>query len=164
MDKSGDIGRLRLDGSYEFMGRRDSQVKLNGQRVELDEITGAIPVSYTHRDVYKRQDAWFELLRHQRFPFAHIEKMYLEQRNQEGRLFHIALSYQNSQMAESRDTSVLLSGRWHYSGYQSEQLCIHLTNLFDNKCYSVDYDYLTQFFAREEIERLHHTLCNIPVS
>ena len=106
-------------------------------------------------------DAWFELLRHQRFPFAHIEKMYLEQRNQEGRLFHIALSYQNSQMAESRDTSVLLSGRWHYSGYQSEQLCIHLTNLFDNKCYSVDYDYLTQFFAREEIERLHHTLCNI---
>lgn len=96
-------------------------------------------------------DAWFELLRHQRFPFAHIEKMYLEQRNQEGRLFHIALSYQNSQMAESRDTSVLLSGRWHYSGYQSEQLCIHLTNLFDNKCYSVDYDYLTQFLPEKRL-------------
>ena len=42
MYKSGDLGRLRLDGSYDFLGRRDSQVKLNGQRVELDEITGAI--------------------------------------------------------------------------------------------------------------------------
>src|SRR5699024_4015468 len=67
----------------------------------------------------------------------------------------------NSQAVESRDASVLISGRWHYSGYQAEQLCIHVTNMADSKCYSIDYDYLTQFFAREEIERLHHTICNI---
>ena len=42
MYKSGDLVRLRLDGTYDFMGRRDSQVKLNGQRVELGEITGAV--------------------------------------------------------------------------------------------------------------------------
>ena len=36
-----------------------------------------------------------------------------------------------------------------------------MTNMADSKCYSIDYDYLTQFFAREEIERLHHTICNI---
>lgn len=41
MYRTGDIGRLRLDGSYDFLGRRDAQVKLNGQRVELDEINGA---------------------------------------------------------------------------------------------------------------------------
>jgi surfactin family lipopeptide synthetase A len=42
MYRTGDIVRLRLDGRYDFLGRRDAQVKLNGQRVELDEITGAI--------------------------------------------------------------------------------------------------------------------------
>ena len=102
-------------------------------------------------------EAWYEMLRHQRFPFSHIEKL----AGREGRLFNIALSYQDSKIFESRDASVLLSGRWHYSGYQMEQLCIHLTNLMDNKCYSVDYDYLTQFFAEEEIRKLHESLCGI---
>lgn len=105
--------------------------------------------------------AWFDLLKHQRFPYSHIEKIYQSRNKGEGRLFNIALSYQNSQAVESRDASVLISGRWHYSGYQAEQLCIHVTNMADSKCYSIDYDYLTQFFAREEIERLHHTICNI---
>ncbi len=105
----------------------------------------------------KLMETWYEMLRHQRFPFSHIEKL----AEKDGRLFHIALSYQDSKIFESRDASVLLSGRWHYSGYQMEQLCIHLTNLMDNKCYSVDYDYLTQFFAEEEIARLHESLCGI---
>ena len=38
MYKSGDMGRLRADGSIEFLGRQDEQVKINGQRVELTEI------------------------------------------------------------------------------------------------------------------------------
>ncbi|KAF2106754.1 hypothetical protein BDV96DRAFT_654318 [Lophiotrema nucula] len=36
--KSGDIGALNTDGSITIVGRRDAQVKINGQRVELDEI------------------------------------------------------------------------------------------------------------------------------
>ncbi|KAF2008815.1 amino acid adenylation [Aaosphaeria arxii CBS 175.79] len=36
--KSGDIGCLNTDGSITIIGRRDAQVKINGQRVELDEI------------------------------------------------------------------------------------------------------------------------------
>jgi amino acid adenylation domain-containing protein len=42
MYRSGDLVRLRLDGSFDYIGRKDAQVKLNGQRVELGEITGAI--------------------------------------------------------------------------------------------------------------------------
>jgi len=42
MYRSGDLVRLRTDGSYDYVGRKDHQVKLNGQRVELSEITGAI--------------------------------------------------------------------------------------------------------------------------
>lgn len=36
--RTGDLGRLLLDGNYEYAGRRDDQVKINGVRIELGEI------------------------------------------------------------------------------------------------------------------------------
>ncbi|GKT56654.1 nonribosomal peptide synthetase [Colletotrichum tofieldiae] len=36
--RTGDLGRMNVDGSIDFFGRKDSQVKINGQRVELGEI------------------------------------------------------------------------------------------------------------------------------
>jgi epothilone synthetase B len=36
--RSGDMGRYLPDGSIEFLGRNDFQVKINGQRIELGEI------------------------------------------------------------------------------------------------------------------------------
>ena len=100
---------------------------------------------------------WYEMLRHQRYPFTKI----CELAGRDGRLFHIALSYQDSKIYESRDASVMFSGRWHYCGYQMEQLTIHLTNLKDHQQYAVDYDYLTQCFTESEIAALHRNLCHI---
>ncbi|MBX3253274.1 MAG: amino acid adenylation domain-containing protein [Chitinophagaceae bacterium] len=40
--RSGDFGRLLPTGEIEFLGRRDQQVKLNGQRIELNEIEQAL--------------------------------------------------------------------------------------------------------------------------
>lgn len=36
--RTGDRVRMRADGNIEFLGRQDRQVKINGKRVELDEI------------------------------------------------------------------------------------------------------------------------------
>lgn len=36
--KTGDLGRMLPDGNYEFLGRIDTQVKVNGIRIELGEI------------------------------------------------------------------------------------------------------------------------------
>ena len=102
-------------------------------------------------------EKWYALLRHQRYPFSKIAAL----REQDGRLFHIALSYQDSIILQSRNTSVEFSGRWHYCGYQAEQLTIHLTNLKDHQRYAVDYDYLAQYFSEEEIKFLHQNLCHI---
>lgn len=38
MYATGDLARRRADGLIEFLGRRDRQIKLDGKRVELDEI------------------------------------------------------------------------------------------------------------------------------
>jgi amino acid adenylation domain-containing protein len=42
MYKTGDLGRLLPDGRLDFQGRVDSQVKLRGFRVELEEVESAI--------------------------------------------------------------------------------------------------------------------------
>jgi len=40
--KSGDYGRWREDGSIEFLGRRDEQIKIYGYRIELNEIKSVL--------------------------------------------------------------------------------------------------------------------------
>jgi len=40
--RTGDRVRRRTDGNIEFLGRVDRQVKINGKRVELDEIEGCL--------------------------------------------------------------------------------------------------------------------------
>lgn len=42
MYRTGDLGRLNADGSIEFMGRKDTQIKLRGQRVEVTAVETAL--------------------------------------------------------------------------------------------------------------------------
>jgi amino acid adenylation domain-containing protein len=42
MYRTGDLGSVQPDGQFAFHGRTDSQEKIRGHRVELDEITGVL--------------------------------------------------------------------------------------------------------------------------
>ncbi|MGD1932884.1 MAG: amino acid adenylation domain-containing protein [Leptolyngbyaceae cyanobacterium] len=48
--KTGDLGRYRPDGTIEFLGREDFQIKLNGYRIELGEIEAVLSQHPTIRE------------------------------------------------------------------------------------------------------------------
>lgn len=57
--KTGDLGRVMADGNFEFLGRRDSQVKIRGTRIELSEIDKLLRAHEAVKDlaVIDREDA-----------------------------------------------------------------------------------------------------------
>ncbi|HWZ42667.1 MAG TPA: amino acid adenylation domain-containing protein, partial [Candidatus Saccharimonadales bacterium] len=48
--RSGDLGRLRQNGEFEFLGRIDHQVKIRGIRIELGEVEAALKAAPGVRD------------------------------------------------------------------------------------------------------------------
>ncbi|HWB57839.1 MAG TPA: amino acid adenylation domain-containing protein, partial [Chthoniobacteraceae bacterium] len=67
--RTGDLGRFLPDGNIEFLGRQDFQVKIQGLRIELEEIetvllqhpaiSAAVVAARGERDGPKRLIAWF---------------------------------------------------------------------------------------------------------
>lgn len=49
--KTGDLGRLLDDGNFEFVGRKDQQVKIRGVRIEIGEIENALREHESIKDV-----------------------------------------------------------------------------------------------------------------
>lgn len=49
--KPGDLGRILADGNFEFLGRRDQQVKIRGIRIELGEIENLLRNHESVKDV-----------------------------------------------------------------------------------------------------------------
>jgi amino acid adenylation domain-containing protein len=49
--RTGDLGRILPDGSFEFLGRKDQQVKIRGARVELSEVENTLRLHPAIEDV-----------------------------------------------------------------------------------------------------------------
>ncbi|WP_239470279.1 non-ribosomal peptide synthetase [Archangium violaceum] len=71
--RSGDVGRQLANGTIEFLGRRDNQVKVRGARIELDQVEAALLALPNVRDAVAVIDARGERLLGYVIPVAGAE-------------------------------------------------------------------------------------------
>lgn len=145
------------------VGRTDLEdKKATGMYVRTLPFICTVDDAWNFRDFSRHvSENWLELLKHQRFSFPEITRIFKRHNPGNEKLFNLVLSYQNSKIAQSSDESIIFTGRWHYSGFQAEQLCLHLNNREDEREFLISYDYLTQLFSEDDISKLHTHLTNI---
>ena len=138
------------------LGRRTAEEKKTpGMFVQTLPLSAEIP-----RDMPFGQflavlnEKWYELLRHERCPYSALDKM-----TGGGRLFDVALSFQAGTTATGNDVSAAFEGRWYYSGYQAEKVCVHISTNGENL--HVDLDYLTQYYDEMRADCFARSLFSI---
>ena len=124
-----------------FISTVPLSIKINN---EIDFVTFS-------KDIFSE---WMSVLRHQKYPYDEILKNVREKSKGTEKLFDIAMSYQNAKFTKE-DTIDQQEGRWHFSGYQTEGLYIHINDREDSGNLIMNYDFLVDVFYPKEIEFIH---------
>ncbi len=102
------------------------------------------------------QERAFSVFRHQKFNYGEVLSAIRKEFNFTEKLYDVLISYQNATIgAENVETT------WYHSGEQGESLQIHIDDRDREGIFRIHYDYQTQKFTEEDIDRLHLHLCNL---
>jgi len=99
------------------------------------------------------------IMRHQRYPFTILQEEIRKKFNMEDVLYDIVVSYQNAKFIKNDDFEI--STRWHFNGYQTNSLTIHINDRDTDEMLIVDYDYLEDIFYDKEIEFAHDNIIRL---
>ena len=103
---------------------------------------------------------WFSVLKHQKYPYDILMQDLRKEHKGLESLYDVTFSYQIGKF--KKDTEHFhYESRWHFSGYQTTPLSIHVNDREDNGRFVVDYDYQTPLFSDKEIEYIHAHMNNI---
>ncbi len=97
--------------------------------------------------------------RHQRFSYEHILRNVREKYGLSENLYDVVLSYQNSKVNKESDSKCI--SRWHFSGYQSNSLTIHINDRDNEGVLILDYDYHSDLYYDKEIEFIHQHILSL---
>ena len=98
----------------------------------------------------------FSAMRHQRYNYGDLLDELRKSRNFSEKLYDVILSFQNAKVAGGE-----VETTWYHSGLQGESLQIHIDDRDSEGIFRVHYDYLTEKFAEDEIEKIHRHICNL---
>ena len=94
------------------------------------------------------------VMRHHKYPFELIQEELRHKYNFDDVLYDIVLSYQNAKFLDKNE-EIDFKTRWHFAGYQSNALTIHINDRESENKLIIDYDYITELFYDKEIDFLH---------
>lgn len=94
------------------------------------------------------------VMRHHKYPFELIQEELRHKYNFDDVLYDIVLSYQNAKFLD-KNAEIDFKTRWHFAGYQSNALTIHINDRESENKLIIDYDYITELFYDKEIDFLH---------
>lgn len=92
-------------------------------------------------EIKKRQ---FQLFRHQRFPYSHIQRDLHERFDFSGNLYDVMVSYQNAQTGTTAKT------KWYSNGCCEVGLEFHIDNRDNADRYTLNIDYQVELFHQEQ--------------
>ena len=99
-------------------------------------------------------------LKHQKYPTEFLLNDVKESCVNGKKLFDICISYQNAKFVKESVVETQ-TGRWHFSGRQTESLYIHINERDIDREIIIDYDYLTNVFYSKEIEFIHEHILRL---
>ena len=99
------------------------------------------------------------LLRHQKYPFAELQKYYSEKFGRTNNLYDILFSFQNARI--NPDISFDVESNWVYTEHQVESLVINVTDVNNTDSLFVSYDFLNSVFSEKEISEINARIMHI---
>ncbi len=102
------------------------------------------------------EDTVFSVFRHQKYNYGDVLSAIRREFNFTEKLYDVMISYQNATVSGAD-----IETTWYHSGSQSESLQIHIDDRDNEGIFRIHYDYLTDKFTENEIERLHQHICNL---
>ena len=102
------------------------------------------------------EDTAFSVFRHQKYNYGDVLSTIRREFSFTEKLYDVMISYQNATV-----TGADIETTWYHSGSQSESLQIHIDDRDNEGIFRIHYDYLTEKFTENEIERLHQHIRNL---
>ena len=104
----------------------------------------------------RMEETALSVFRHERYNYGDVLTDIRKEFNFGEKLYDTMISYQNARVGGAD-----VETTWYHSGEQSESLQIHIDDRDSEGIFRVHYDYLTEKFTEDEIEKIHRHICNL---
>jgi amino acid adenylation domain-containing protein len=154
-------GKEKLNLGTVFLNRSDKAEK---NTAGMFVTTVPIALDINNKDNFdefskKVTSELMSSMKHQRYPFTVLQEEIRKKFNTDEALFDIILSYQNAKFAKGDNFEI--TTRWHFNGYQTNSLTIHINDRDTDEILIVDYDYLEDLFYEKEIDFIHDNIIRL---
>lgn len=100
------------------------------------------------------------LFKHQKFPYADIQEDIKRRLGYTGKLFDVVVSYQNAKISQN-DNNIVGETHWIPTGTALNELIIHIDDRDSSNELSLNMDYQTASFSKNEVENITNRLLKI---